>query len=288
MLTMFCFDWLRFTAPTLDARDELLRTFPELELDKDVIAGKGVYTDGQRILLGGKPCGTIEWAPKHPEWKVSFTFSGSDLLNWRGNVAPGQLIMFPIEWGYNITRVDLALDVLHPDGELQELAQAVESGSVTTRTKTNGVIRSRNAESDKGLTIYLGSRQSDKYVRLYHKGAQMGTDDNWVRLEIEAKGDYALALSKRLAKMPEGDAFMQEAAKLAKSELRATLGCEVAWYNEALRDETVPLISVERKRSKSERWAFTTLLEMCRNAAREFPDWGSVAIKTIQHEIDRE
>lgn len=292
MLTMFSFDWLRFTSPNRDALDMLLDTFPAVEISSEITSGRGVYTVAQTLVIDGRHAGRVEWNPEHPEWKVSFTFEGLHLHAWRGNVAPGQLIRFVLEWGYTITRIDLAVDVLGPDGDIEDLAAAVEAGDIRTRTKTTGIIRSRSAESDKGLTVYIGSRQSDKFMRVYHKGAQMGTDDKWYRIELELKGGIAKSLAERLVDVPvdgpDDDYFMRYSAKLAKSEIRAFLGADVAWYNEALSDDETPLLTVERKRQKSERWAFTTLIEMVRNATREHPGWGDVAIKTIKNELDGE
>lgn len=291
MKTLFSFDWLRFTAPTRDALGKLIETFPQIEIDDEVVAGRGAYTVGQHITLEGRRAGLVEWNPQHPEFKVSYTFTGRDLLAWRENTGPGDLVRFVLEWEYNITRIDLALDILD-GGDLEDVARAVESGKAKTRTTSRSVIRSSSADSQKGLTVYIGSRQSDKFMRVYHKGAQMGTDDEWTRVELEAKGNYAKMLATRLAGLcsaSQGHSeWWTELTKLSKSEMRALLTCDVDWYQRALSDAEVPLVTVERKRQKSEKWAFTTLLEMVRNTTREFPEWGAVAIKTIQHELDRE
>lgn len=41
--------------------------------------------------------------------------------------------------------------------------------------------------AERGRTLYLGSRQSVYFIRIYEKGKQLGGDPNWVRVEVELK-----------------------------------------------------------------------------------------------------
>jgi hypothetical protein len=41
--------------------------------------------------------------------------------------------------------------------------------------------------AEKGRTLYLGSRDSPYFVRIYEKGKQLGADPHWVRVEVELK-----------------------------------------------------------------------------------------------------
>jgi hypothetical protein len=46
-------------------------------------------------------------------------------------------------------------------------------------------------ESPAGDTFYLGSRSSEKMVRVYDKGKEQGVPQDWLRIEMEFKGESA-------------------------------------------------------------------------------------------------
>src|SRR6185369_3921714 len=49
------------------------------------------------------------------------------------------------------------------------------------------------------MTVYVGSRQSERFIRIYDKSAQMGeTPNKWYRFEVETKGMVSRALANML------------------------------------------------------------------------------------------
>lgn len=86
------------------------------------------------------------------------------------------------------TRIDLSVDVR--DGTLtpQTLRNMYVDGRYSGRGRSWSLMEGTN-----GATFYIGSRSSEKYMRIYDKAAQTGTDGAWLRVELECKGDAARA-----------------------------------------------------------------------------------------------
>lgn len=87
--------------------------------------------------------------------------------------------------GANITRIDIAIDdyLFH---DLKWIKESLDRDYATTRARDWNLIEGR-----KGSTLYVGSRTSEKFLRIYDKAAEQGTDGNWYRIELECKGDFA-------------------------------------------------------------------------------------------------
>jgi hypothetical protein len=95
------------------------------------------------------------------------------------------------------TRFDLAVDI---DDRFLSPYWDIDGSIVTAYSTTKKTVTS---DSDGGFTIYVGSRQSDKMLRLYDKGAEQGQQpETWYRLELEIKAGQADANWRRIAKKP--------------------------------------------------------------------------------------
>jgi DNA relaxase NicK len=92
-----------------------------------------------------------------------------------------------IEHGWKITRMDVAWDLRNdetPSSELiAEQLKATQSGT------SRSIAAYTSAMSYTGFTV--GSRKSDFYMRVYDKAKEQGLEGNWLRCEIEIKGDAA-------------------------------------------------------------------------------------------------
>lgn len=97
-----------------------------------------------------------------------------------------------------ITRCDIALDDYQGSHNISEAQSLWQSGAFITLgmpPKSQQIINSDGS----GNTFYVGSRSSDKYLRVYEKGKQLaGTKGNladfslcldWVRWELELKAN---------------------------------------------------------------------------------------------------
>lgn len=99
-----------------------------------------------------------------------------------------------------ITRIDLAYDSLDEPFLTVDLFNIIHTkGGFTKGGRTPDVEHRGNWKkpNGRGRTLYIGSRQSSKFCRIYEKGKQLGNkDSNWLRVEVEFKArDIFIPLS---------------------------------------------------------------------------------------------
>lgn len=92
-----------------------------------------------------------------------------------------------------ITRVDLTHDDINGDYldiyeiDKLETAGGFHCGGARPSVRHDGNWKYADPQN-KGLTLYIGNRQSGKFLRFYEKGKQLGeVDSKWVRCEVEYK-----------------------------------------------------------------------------------------------------
>jgi hypothetical protein len=139
----------------------------------------------------------VSWHSVRDEMGRHAVFAGSALRNIfsSGSVSQKQLLLSALDAGASITRLDLAKDATNASIDLDNIWRAIENGA----NKGNARKTSRMQSNDNGYTIYIGSRQSDRFARIYDKSAQLGgLIDEWKRFEIECKGMVARAVARHL------------------------------------------------------------------------------------------
>lgn len=123
----------------------------------------------------------VYWNNDRREMGVHVSWSGSALQgeNWEelANKITG------VSW--KITRLDLAVDV-NRKWEIAALYEHQKQGWIVTNAR-----KARLIQSTDGSTLYIGSRTSERYLRIYDKAAQTGTREPWTRIELECKGEFA-------------------------------------------------------------------------------------------------
>lgn len=139
----------------------------------------------------------IQWNPDRTDMGHHVIFSGSSLRNIfsKTEVQPRTLLRSVHDAGGSVSRLDLAKDCTGKTIDLQSVYKSLEQGDNRGNARTFGQIRS----NDNGHTIYIGSRQSERFIRIYDKAAQEHIQGMlWTRLELETKGMVARALSAQL------------------------------------------------------------------------------------------
>lgn len=149
--------------------------------------------------------GSLLWSQSRPEMGIHLTLPASALAKW------GR----PIDWllemvesnGGKLTRLDLAMDDKKGLLSLQTMLDKLESGEVVTRFKSHTPHYEKRliGTGAARLTgIEIGTRQSESYVRIYDKriererAGESELPENWIRVELELKGDRAIAVGSRL------------------------------------------------------------------------------------------
>ena len=102
----------------------------------------------------------------------------------------------------NCSRLDLYVDLFGPlDQMIESLTESLNSGLLTPTASHEPVVPlNRDGKRDRhGLNI--GSRQSARYLRIYDKGLEAGTEPagQWIRWEAEFKAEATKAILAQLA-----------------------------------------------------------------------------------------
>jgi len=191
-------DWLAgtFTRES-ESQNEFIRRFASTGTVVPVPAHNG-YT----ASLADENGVQISWNPDREEMGLHAVFSGSALRNLqqRNGVSSEALLGALLQAGCRVTRLDLAKDVIDEFIDLDGIWADLHAGRhVGSARKVAQMV-----SNDGGQTIYIGSRSSEKFIRIYNKAAEQQLDGKrWTRLEIETKGMVARAFATALTASAE-------------------------------------------------------------------------------------
>lgn len=167
-------------------------------------------TNGYREARTGTYGVVHMWNPDREEMGHHVIFSGSalrDLFSSSG-ISQQTLLAEAVQSRGRITRLDLACDTQELPISLDAIYQALERGECSGTARSFSQIHSLNG----GNTIYVGSRQSEKFVRIYDKAAQQKiSNEHWKRLELETKGMVARAIASVLVQAEQWSAIFRTA-----------------------------------------------------------------------------
>lgn len=264
-------DWARATFPDFHALTDFCDTFG---LSQQPGTPAGFYNAAVTLSSGGQRVGDIMWHTTEPRQRVQFTFTGRDLDQWRAAGRIGALLAFVVNNAGRFTRLDVAIDILdNAAANSETLARAAESGHMTTHARTWSVLRGVR-DGIQGTTLYIGNRQSDKFLRVYNKAAEQGIDALWTRIELECKGDYARALGPRLA---------EEGMDIGRGEIDKFVAFDYQWWTDAVRAGAhYDRIDVDRTPGNRERWQNKILLSMVKEAIGENPEFRAMLVNHLR------
>lgn len=155
------------------------------------------YTSAERAPSGAY----LLWNVHREEMGLHVQLGGSALryLFEDSIFTPKSLLGRVNNLGGRATRLDLAKDAKDVKVDYDDIYERLNAGQGKGTARTFEQRRSAN----NGNTVYVGSRSSDKFIRLYNKAAERGiVDTRWSRLEIELSGMQARSM---LAKLVESD-----------------------------------------------------------------------------------
>jgi len=169
-------------------------------------------TNGYRDAIRSSSGVVRMWHVDRPEMGVHVIFSGSALryLWEHSGIHQKEILTSASYAGASFTRLDLATDAKDVDISLERVYGHIANGKTLGSARSYGKFESNNG----GFTIYIGSRQSEKFVRIYDKAAESNLPDtDWKRYEIETKGMVARALAKVLVETTNWSGAFQHMAK---------------------------------------------------------------------------
>lgn len=189
-------DWLAFSIQTQD----LAVTVNDLQnrFHGSTPCGFGGfgYTHSCYVLGTGR----IYWHPERREMGCYVVLPSTALgsLCALEHYTPRQFVQEFQRYGAKFTRIDIAIDseTVHMD----QIVASNLAGQVVSRSRPENWDYRLNGKG--GQTLYLGSRNSDRFVRFYDKAKEQDLqgDQVWTRCEVEFKRDAAEILAAHIAK----------------------------------------------------------------------------------------
>lgn len=181
-------DWLTVTT----TREDVGALWWEM-LTKDARQKGGL--DGQITEWGN------QWyvGAKAQGWKWGYSQSNAGYITvLSGEMANSMYHRFMVHHS-RATRVDSQVTVRLKQAEPDFIERAynyLESGNLKRAAKCAKIVNNQGGE-----TLYIGSRQSENFGRLYDKGVEQGSEEKGVmyRYEVERKGQSARRMADTIA-----------------------------------------------------------------------------------------
>lgn len=186
-------DWFEYTVHWHSAALQQYRNGYALDALATAVTGhlagwiKEKPCNGYPYVVSAADCSGLRFMATEPNARMGIhvSWSGSALKT----VNPMAILKMCGRQDGTPTRIDLAVDC--PDTfDQYDLYATLSAGQAKTASRTHQLI-----QSNKGWTIYVGSRTSEKFLRIYDKQAEAGLEEPLTRVELECKGDYAEAIS---------------------------------------------------------------------------------------------
>lgn len=229
-------------------------------------------TNGYRAAYRAKNGIVVQWNTDREEMGYHVVIAGSAIRHILGDYELDQtaLVQTVIDAGGSITRLDLAKDVQGIAISLDKIYQAMERGEHSGTARKFAQIHSLNG----GNTIYVGSRQSEKFIRIYDKASESGLQGQlWIRYELETKGMVARALANLLCK--DGN-FVGAFDEITRHMVDLQY---IRDYRLFYPVESVPVgIPKQEKQSDREKWIESQVMPAVVKHYVEHPDSKAVAL----------
>lgn len=194
----FFLDWLRVSVNTDTPNCDILPPSPAFEPSGEIITPLPNYTSAQALV-----CGRIDWDDDNHQQRKLVTLTGDDLLRARRMGVQDTLLLRwldALETELTVTRLDVAFDTRNAAITPAKIYNAWGSGALTTKARTIRRVQGKtDTQHGAGYTVYIGSRQSEQFLRVYDKNAEQAArgkeidlpDELWTRAELELKGGKA-------------------------------------------------------------------------------------------------
>jgi hypothetical protein len=270
-----CIDWLSVTFKgQTHAAHHFLDTYANSGISQPATAIFGYSTatrDANNVVR--------MWHNSRSDMGEHAIFSGSSLkaLHNIGRETP-EILRAAIECAGKISRLDLAVDIVGESFSGQMVKKALE------KTGNQGTARAYSTVEghDGGFTLYVGSRQSERFIRIYDKGIESGqTGMDWWRYELETKGDVARALANLLAGTPD-ERWMRVFIGLGQGVLSVRTSSDLVKLY-AQEQARIGLPKIERQ-SDVEKWIDTQVITALGRHFSEHRD--SPAIRRLRDMLD--
>lgn len=220
--------------------------------------------------------------PQRRDMKVGVRMTGQDLGVWRDLGGDDKrLINFVKGAKGSTSRVDIAFDLFDYGIDVKRFYDDWKRGKVrghfrTVQPLTKGTVGEKG-EIVEATTVYFGSRTSEIMVRAYEKGKEQNTDVDWVRIELEIKGDKA--------KVVTDDMHRLGIAETGKQLLRDYFtAMPYKFWKQLTQGESSELTPVGRKMTEREAWIRNVVFPVLREEIAK--EWDSCVETGMTRDIE--
>lgn len=258
-------DWLSFTVERSAESDLLINSLaPGASVHP--IAARFGYTWGRQAENGVVVFGH----DSRDGMGTHVIISGSALRSFEDSGLPARSILAQvIQARGKVTRLDLAKDAQNESINIGDIEKAAIDGKRRGRAQSCASIRNDRG----GYTLYIGSRSSERFARIYDKAAQTATVGQWIRYEFELKGDVARSMAGALSQ--NGVDWNGVFGAMAKDFFEVDAG-NYSLFLEGSAVEGLPKIE---KSSDREKWLLLQVIPAIQDHLAKHPD--SAAIQAL-------
>ena len=250
MTLSYRLDWLSFSDPELFGMDNL-NLGDWTEPTADIAVTRAGYNRALKLKVG-----RVDWHTDNRAQKRLWTLTGEDLEALeRLDFTQADLIANVTRiLGVNITRLDFAADTHDVGAKPADVERAwMERRVVTQARKMRPVEEFDRKGKPQGKTVYIGSRTSENYLRIYDKGAEHASNTDWCRVELETKARMANLLCFEMADKGIGP--------MGCSAIRKFVGIpSLEWYTDLLSGAGQAHLTRERKETDWQKWVTNVAL----------------------------
>lgn len=181
------------------------------------------------------------------------------------NVNDAELMWFMSQHAGKPSRIDVCVNMFEASTTVTDLWELWRQKKVKTRSR---MAKRFECLPDEGTDdgFYVGSKDSDKFMRIYNKGRQVADKDAWVRLELVCLKMNARAISHDLARKDVSTRVTINRAILNHAEF------ENGEYLEALADNDTTLRKVPRELPNFWAWMKTQVVPAIVSRMADHPE----------------
>lgn len=195
----------------------------------------------------------VAWSSVNDKQGIHVQLSGSVLRYYSTiGVEWKQIIELMKQHGFRTSRVDLAIDLIDSGLTQADLSRKTllpyKGKGRTPKMLPMGTV-------EDGWTLYVGSRSSDKFLRIYDKGKEQGdADTDYIRVELECKGEVAHAIGWEFAELEQS-----ACVEMAQTLIRNHCNFDIPAWETALLSRDVNLSIPQGKQKDTFGW----LIKVC-------------------------
>lgn len=255
-------DWLSFTGHRTDNRAGYITQPWESGLDAKPDVGRFGYKRAVRFSSGA----VIMFDGATETMGAHYVYSGQALANLDEVFQDGgqHVLAWHLGKGHKCTRIDLAIDIWDTPSFLPEIRGKAERNEFSGTARSATIVSSSDGA---GLTVYVGSRSSERFVRIYNKAAQTGTDRPWVRIECEVKGDSARAVGGAILHAGNGGLSL-----VAQSVIGRVVHFDDSTWEAVFSGDAIEIGTPKIEERQTEKWILGSVAKAVAKFERMYPE----------------